>query len=452
MNFLLITFTIMASSILLIRKIASFFGLQLQCRALVLCAIMAFIVNFAALTISAYLTRSHFVLIFGMVIVSAALVTYYNEKLLRRKDSSTATALQPKLHHYFLQLRTGMHGKKLPAIRRLSRAVILHRLWARLSRIAAAARAFCMARLHHSASTSASTAAASALKTSDAEPATPTSAGNPPADIPPAEECLPDAAMPAAETADQPEAVSPPAETVSATPLPAEPIPESDAPLLEPAIDLASAEPETSPANDIPDWMIPPPAGEPLRLSPRIRPAEQEPEILPELPEERFQAPVPLYKTVAEIVREDMENDQLLKLTAAIAKLGSLDDILDYAYEQKQRHNYSNAIFAYKRALDRYQNDAYAPFIVIDLGNIYKETGSYDEAIHTYTSAFNLPTIASNDAMQEEFKTNLIYLRTVQYILMQHNASKTPFNKIPPSYMREIELTFQNRRTQKNVS
>lgn len=55
--------------------------------------------------------------------------------------------------------------------------------------------------------------------------------------------------------------------------------------------------------------------------------------------------PAVLTDTVAVMVKNDMENDHLLKLTAALAKLNSLDAILDYAYEQKSRHNYSNALF-----------------------------------------------------------------------------------------------------------
>ena len=85
-DFLLITLAIMSVSILLIYKITNFCGLQLKFQALVLCAILAFVVNFSTLMISAYLTREHFMLIAGLVFASAAAVTFYNERLLHRRS------------------------------------------------------------------------------------------------------------------------------------------------------------------------------------------------------------------------------------------------------------------------------------------------------------------------------------------------------------------------------
>ena len=106
----------------------------------------------------------------------------------------------------------------------------------------------------------------------------------------------------------------------------------------------------------------------------------------------------------------------------------------------------------HKRALARYQEDAYAPFIIIELGNIYKENGAYEEAIRTYTHAFSLPAVEGSDAVREEFTKNLAYLRIVEYILSQHNAPRTPFNKISPEILKEIEAAFQSQRKQKSVS
>lgn len=162
--------------------------------------------------------------------------------------------------------------------------------------------------------------------------------------------------------------------------------------------------------------------------------------------------PAKIVPTVAEIVCQDMENDHLLKLTAVLSKLGSLDDLLDYAHEQKSRHNYSNSLFAYKQALIKYFDDDYAPFIVIEMGNIYKSIGFYEEAVTTYKKAFSLPSVVSNDAIQDKFQKNMDYLHTVKYILRKHNAVKTPFEKIPRPYIREIEFALQNRRTKKHVS
>ncbi|MBR3457292.1 MAG: hypothetical protein IKH16_03960, partial [Selenomonadaceae bacterium] len=130
------------------------------------------------------------------------------------------------------------------------------------------------------------------------------------------------------------------------------------------------------------------------------------------------------------------------------SRFQSLDDILDYAFEQKSKHRIDNAILAYKGALDKYQDDPYAPFIIIDLGNIYQEKAAYSDAGRTYEDALFLPVIANDAATSEKFKENLSYLRTVQYILSKHNSLQTPFQKIPADYLKEIETEFQMRQKQ----
>ena len=150
--------------------------------------------------------------------------------------------------------------------------------------------------------------------------------------------------------------------------------------------------------------------------------------------------PVAPQRTIAEIVQEDMENDQLLKLTAVLAKLGSLDDLLDYAFEQKNRHNYS------------YHSDSYAPFIVIDMGNIYKNSGAYEDAVHVYQNALTLPAVAGSADTYEEFSKNADYLRMVQLVLARHNSPRIAFDEIPEDWQQEIETLVQKRHSHKSVS
>lgn len=159
--------------------------------------------------------------------------------------------------------------------------------------------------------------------------------------------------------------------------------------------------------------------------------------------------PALLLPTIIDVVRKDMENAKLLKLTAVLAKLNSLDSLLDYAYEQKNRNAYENSIFAFKQALERYGDDAYAPFIVIEMGNIYKNTGLYDEAIIIYNRAFHLPAVMEQPAIKEEFHNTITYLRIVKTILLKYNCLKIHFAKIPKVIMQEIENEFDHWRTQK---
>ena len=142
---------------------------------------------------------------------------------------------------------------------------------------------------------------------------------------------------------------------------------------------------------------------------------------------------------------ESMEEATLEELADISRHLDSLDDILDYAYEQRSTGNLRLAILANRKALERYAEDDYAPFIAIDLGNIYKEQADYDAALRVYEKALDIPAIAQSDVAYQEFANNLSYLRTIQYILSKHNALDLPFQDIPKEYLEEIEADFQSR-------
>ena len=90
LGFLFAAVAFMAASVLLVQRVARHFGLAVDPRALALCAVMALVVNFAAILLSAYLTFNHLMMLVVMVLVSAALVTGVNEFLLRRAYSRIA--------------------------------------------------------------------------------------------------------------------------------------------------------------------------------------------------------------------------------------------------------------------------------------------------------------------------------------------------------------------------
>ena len=129
---------------------------------------------------------------------------------------------------------------------------------------------------------------------------------------------------------------------------------------------------------------------------------------------------------------------------AAVAELSTLDDLLDYAYSHKEKEP-DAAIVAYRAAIDRYPEDSYAPFLIIELAGLYKERASYKEAINLYAESLGLPIIADDDAMVQEFSKTLRYLGTVQDILSKHHALATPFSKLTPEILSEIEAEFAKR-------
>ena len=121
----------------------------------------------------------------------------------------------------------------------------------------------------------------------------------------------------------------------------------------------------------------------------------------------------------------------------------TLEDLLEYAQAEKVQGHVTAAIVAYKKALDEYRNDDYAPFIAVDLSAMYREQAAYTKAIEVYEDALTLPAVKKNSAVMAEFKKKLAYIKTVQKILLKHNALTTPFSKISREHLREIELEFK---------
>ena len=154
-------------------------------------------------------------------------------------------------------------------------------------------------------------------------------------------------------------------------------------------------------------------------------------------PQEKFEPSIKI-KSVEKI---DSTQDEPIEPAEEVTE--TLDDILDCAYSEKTQGHVFQAIAAYKKALEKYRADEYAPFVAIDLGNIYKEQASYTKAIKTYEDALELPTVKRNASTLKEFKNNLAYLKVVQSVLLRHQALSTPFSKISKEYLQEIETEFQ---------
>ena len=124
-------------------------------------------------------------------------------------------------------------------------------------------------------------------------------------------------------------------------------------------------------------------------------------------------------------------------------KIATLDELLDKAYDERDKGHVWQAIETYKKALKRYRNDDYAPFVAIDLGNIYKEQALYTKAIKTYEKALNLPAVKRNESIKKEFVNNLQYLSVVRDVLLKYHSLSTPFSQISKEILQEVDIEFK---------
>ena len=115
-----------------------------------------------------------------------------------------------------------------------------------------------------------------------------------------------------------------------------------------------------------------------------------------------------------------------------------MDDFLDYAYSETDAGNLSLAAAALEIAVERFGDNSYAPFVVIELANICKAQGDYDAAIKVYRDACSLPAVASDEMITQQFKGSEDYLIKLMAVLEKHGTPGLSFTEIPEEYFREI--------------
>lgn len=373
MIFLLTTGSIMAISIFLIYRLCRFFHIDMKYSSLLLCAVLAFVVNGAAIIMSPFLDKAHYLRLGLLVVVAAALVTFYNERLLRREEAAAKTE---------------------PAIDEPDEV------------LAASPAVTASLSSEQTVTTDATASKLNQKQAIDSNPKTAITAESKPA----AEQVS--APKAANETLTEDKTQFMPTES-SATPVTAE-ADTADKPITVASEPMAAKVPVTMTADT----------------------ADKLPENKAAVVE-----PIPIAATAKDTVTVTTAMESY---AAAVAKLENLDDLLDYAYDH-QASLPQAAICAYKRAIEQYPNDDYMPFLIIELGNLYKNQADYHSTISIYAKALKMPVIAQNDATRQEFVKNLRYLGIVQDILSKHNALSTPFAEIPAPIMQEIEQVFQKR-------
>lgn len=154
----------------------------------------------------------------------------------------------------------------------------------------------------------------------------------------------------------------------------------------------------------------------------------EEPEIMveaevaeePEIMAEAEVAEEPETMVEAEVTEEsettaEAQQAEEAPLPALPEGLDSMDALLDFAFAQTGAGAYELALLAYSTALEQYRNDDYAPFIIIDMVNLYKSQGRYQEAIDCVHNAMDLPAIQESPAYQQNFQNYLAQLKSISH-------------------------------------
>ena len=462
MAYLLMTAGIMALGLFLASRLANACGFLVKGRALALAGLLACGIAVVLPILAPFLTRDYYWKLGLLVLIAALLVTAYNARLVKK---DLAAAEQAAAETPASATPPEQTPEQMPeAARQAEEQAGEARPDIPTPPVQPAA-----------AANKESDSAAPALDApSPPQAAPPVAATAPPAPAPgpasadaradstaaqtPQEEALPatdaaaqppqETALPAADAAAQPPqetalpAAEPPQEEAASTADTAHQAPQTEAPTV-PIAPAAFTKEDSRPPRDA---APPPPPGTEEHASARHAPAAQMPEG--HTPETAAQA------SEKHAPEKRLTEDQAPEAPWAkdIAALTTLDAFLDYAYAAQQRGDIPRALAAYREALKRYSGDPYVPYLFIDLGNLCKQQARYADCIEVYRRGLRLPIIAENEAMAEEFRKNIRYLRIVYHILEKHQALTTPFGSIPQTYRAEIETAYQAAQAQHHGS
>lgn len=299
----------MSVCIISIYKIARKLGADISLSALVLCGVSALIINFMAIRVNPFLTKTYYYILGTMIIFAATGTTCYNKYLLYRRSRLT------------------VHGDS-----------------------------------------------SNSKTTVDADIPAPT------------------------EKTEHEAEVIPESEEITQADLPKEPneLPETK----------ITKEPET---------MVEAEVTEEPEIMAEVEVAEE-----PEIMAEAEVAEEPETTAEAEVTEEpettaEAPQAEEAPLPALPEGLDSMDALLDFAFAQTGAGAYELALLAYSTALEQYRNDDYAPFIIIDMVNLYKSQGRYQEAIDCVHNAMDIPAIQESPAYQQNFQNYLAQLKSISH-------------------------------------
>ena len=121
----------------------------------------------------------------------------------------------------------------------------------------------------------------------------------------------------------------------------------------------------------------------------------------------------------------------------------SLDELLDFAFQQQEEKNFDHALFAFKNILKQFPSSTVAPFAVIEIGNLLKTRGAYDEAIQVFADAKTLPALQTENQFEKEFVNAIAHLRIIKNTLIHRRLGLLPFHQIPATVCEEIDTEFR---------
>ncbi|BEU86874.1 hypothetical protein TAMA11512_03380 [Selenomonas sp. TAMA-11512] len=147
----------------------------------------------------------------------------------------------------------------------------------------------------------------------------------------------------------------------------------------------------------------------------------------------------PAQPAISEVLAEPAKPAIPAEIERELASLQTLDNYLDLAFREERGGRMQNAVLVYRRAMELYAGDDYAPFIAIELANVCKEIGDFPAAAEALERGLHFPAVQANLAMVQEFRKNIRFLQTLHHMLERESLSGIPIRQVPKQWQEIAE-------------
>ena len=135
----------------------------------------------------------------------------------------------------------------------------------------------------------------------------------------------------------------------------------------------------------------------------------------------------------------ELQNQQVFPTIAEQPASDSLEDLLEFAFEQRSHRNMTGALDAFRLVRLQYGDSDAVPLVSAELVSTLQSCGDYEGALTELDQALQLPLVQRDNRMVEVFTQKQKYLRALQDLLREQGKPNLPFEQIPAEWSEWLE-------------
>ncbi len=132
-------------------------------------------------------------------------------------------------------------------------------------------------------------------------------------------------------------------------------------------------------------------------------------------------------------------NQQVFPTIAEQPASDSLEDLLEFAFEQRSCRNISGALDAFRLIRLQYGDSDAVALVSAELVSTLQSCGDYDGAMTELDQALQLPLVQRDNRMVQVFAQKKKYLQALQDLLREQGKPNLPFEQIPAEWSDWLE-------------